>query len=66
MTYPIDLIFLDKSWQIKKIVKSLIPWRMAYSFSSNMVLEMAPGTINDLSLNTNMQLLWEEKECAHA
>ena len=66
MTYPIDLAFLDKHWKIRKIVKSLVPWRMAWSFGSNMVLEMSPGTIDKLNLNSNMQLIWKEKECPHA
>ena len=66
MTYPIDLAFLDKHWKIRKIVKSLVPWRMAWSFGSSMVLEMSPGTIDKLNLNSNMQLIWKEKECPHA
>jgi len=66
MTYPIDLVFLDKHWKIRKIVKSLVPWRMAWLFGSSTVLEMAPGTIDNLNLNMDMQLLWEEKECAQA
>jgi len=61
MTYPIDLAFLNKDWEIKKIVKSLVPWRMACSFGSNMVLEMPSGTIENLNLKTNMQLIWKEK-----
>ena len=63
MTYPIDLAFLNKDWEIKKIVKSLVPWHMAWSFGSNMVLEMTPGTIKNLNLDIDVQLLWEEKEC---
>ena len=66
MTYPIDLAFLDKHWKIRKIVKSLVPWRMAWSFGSNIVLEMSPGTIDKLNLNSDMQLIWKEKECPHA
>jgi len=66
MKYPIDLAFLDKDWEIKKIVKSLVPWRMASSFGSNMVLEMPSGTIEKLNLNASMQLIWMEKECPHA
>ena len=66
MTYPIDLAFLDKHWKIRKIVKSLVPWRMAWSFGSSMVLEMSSGTIDKLTLNTDMQLNWKEKECPHA
>jgi len=65
MAYPIDLAFLDKNWEIKKIVRSLIPWRMACSFGSKMVLEMPSGTIEKLNLNPNMQLIWMEKECPH-
>ncbi len=66
MTYPIDLAFLNKHWQIKKIVKSLVPWHMAWSFGSSMVLEMPSGTIESLNLDTNMQLIWKEKECLRA
>ncbi len=66
MTYPIDLAFLNKDWQIKKIVKSLVPWHMAWSFGSSMVLEMPSGTIESLNLDTNMQLIWKEKECLRA
>jgi len=65
MAYPLDLAFLDKNWEIKKIVRSLIPWRMACSFGSKIVLEMPSGTIEKLNLNTNMQLIWMEKECPH-
>ncbi len=64
MAYPLDLAFLNKDWQIKRIVKSLKPWRMAWSFTSNMVLEMSPGTIDRLNLDTNTRLLWEQRECA--
>jgi uncharacterized membrane protein (UPF0127 family) len=66
MAYPIDLVFLNKHWEIEKIVKSLVPWHMAWSFGSSMVLEMPSGTIESLNLNTNMQLIWKEKECLHA
>lgn len=63
MTYPIDLVFLDKHWRIRKIVKSLAPCRMAWSLGSSMVLEMTSGTVEYLNLKTNMQLIWEKKEC---
>ncbi|MCK5431096.1 MAG: DUF192 domain-containing protein [Gammaproteobacteria bacterium] len=66
MVYPIGLVFLDRHWQIKKIVKSLVPWRIAWSFGSNMVLEMTPETIESLNLDADVQLLWEEKECVQA
>ncbi|MEE8234176.1 MAG: DUF192 domain-containing protein, partial [Gammaproteobacteria bacterium] len=63
MAYPIGLVFLNKHWQVKKIVPSIVPYRMVWSFGSSMVLEMTPGTIESLNLNPDVQLLWEEKEC---
>jgi uncharacterized protein len=66
MAYPIDLAFLDKHWQVKKFIKSLDPWRMAWSFGSSMVLEMSSGTIDRLNLDIDTQLIWMEKKCSTA
>ena len=58
MQYTIDVLFLDKQLTIVKTVKSLKPWRMAASKSSNMVLELADDSINKLHLETGQQLEW--------
>ncbi|NOG59741.1 MAG: DUF192 domain-containing protein [Proteobacteria bacterium] len=62
MTYAIDLAFINKNWKIKKLVSSLMPFRMAYSPGTTMVVEMPVGTIEQLKLETGMTLLWEEKD----
>jgi uncharacterized protein len=58
MNYNIDLVFLDKQWNIVKIVKSLKPWRMSLSNSAFMVLELAANSIEKLQLATGQQLEW--------
>jgi uncharacterized membrane protein (UPF0127 family) len=64
MAYPIDLLFLDKDWAIKKMVHALHPWRLAYSFNAAMVLELMAGTLEHLHLSVGIKLSWEEKTCA--
>lgn len=63
MQYPLDLIFLNKNWQIKKLVSSLKPYRMAWSMGASMVIELLGGTLNELGLIPGTTLLWEETTC---
>jgi uncharacterized membrane protein (UPF0127 family) len=63
MAYPIDLLFLDQDWTVKKMVPALRPWRMAYSFNASMVLELMADTLEDLDLNVGRKLSWEENTC---
>jgi uncharacterized membrane protein (UPF0127 family) len=63
MQYPLDLIFLNKDWQIKKLVFSLKPYRMAWSLGASMVIEIRGGTLNELGLMPGTILLWEETTC---
>ncbi len=58
MSYAIDLVFLDKQWTIVKTVRALKPWRMAASNASNMVLELATDSLEQLQLVTGQQLEW--------
>jgi|APSaa5957512535_1039671.scaffolds.fasta_scaffold48990_3 uncharacterized protein len=60
MRYSIDVLFLDKQFNIVKAVKSLKPWRMAGSNLSSMVLELADDNINKLQLKTGQQLEWHD------
>lgn len=63
MKYPIDLIFLDKNWQIKKLVRSIKPCRIAWATGANMVVEMPGGTLDNFSIAPGMTLNWEENLC---
>ncbi len=58
MRYTIDVLFLDKQLTIVKTVKSLRPWRMAASYASSIVLELADGSINKLQLKPGQLLEW--------
>ena len=63
MKYPLDLIFLNKDWQIKKLVSSLQPYRMAWSVGASMVIEIQGGTLKELGIMPGITLLWEETIC---
>ena len=60
MRYPIDLIFLNREWQIKKFVFTLKPYRMTWATSAYMVVEMMAGTLDRLNLTQGLTLKWEE------
>src|ERR1700760_4876190 len=43
MRFPIDVIFLDRSRQVVKLVETLGPWRMASTRRAHAALELAAG-----------------------
>ncbi len=59
MTYDIDLVFLDKQWNIVKTVNALKPWRMSASHAASMVLELAAGSLEQLELTNGQKLEWQ-------
>lgn len=63
MRYPIDIIFLNRDWQIRKLVSSLKPCRIAWSGGASMVIEMADGTLDKLGLAPGVTLYWEKNKC---
>jgi uncharacterized protein len=64
MSYPLDLVFLDRDGRIRKLVPELKPWRASGCFGAFMTLELAPGTIERLSLAALDRLHWREREAA--
>ncbi len=60
MGYAIDLVFLDKQWNIVKTVNALKPWRISASRSANMVLELATGSLEQLQLTNGQKLEWHD------
>ena len=60
MRYPIDLIFLDRQWVIKKLVHALPPWRLAWSPGAHMVIELPGATLTQFDLESGTELLWED------
>ena len=43
MRFPIDVIFIDRDGRAVRIVRSLVPWRMAMSARAKAVIELAAG-----------------------
>lgn len=60
MGYRLDLVFLDKSGQIRKLVKALAPVRIAGSLAARATLELAPGTVDRIGLAEGDYLKWQE------
>jgi uncharacterized membrane protein (UPF0127 family) len=47
MQFPIDLVYLDRKFRIKKIRHSVRPWRLSACLSAHSVIELPAGTIRD-------------------
>jgi uncharacterized membrane protein (UPF0127 family) len=47
MKFPIDLIYLNRKNQIRKLRSDVPPWRLSACLSAHSVLELAPGTIRN-------------------
>ena len=63
MHYPIDLIFLNKNWKITKLVHSMKPCRLAWSWGAHMVIELVGGTLTRLEITQESKLIWEKSLC---
>lgn len=58
MRYALDLAFLDASETIVKLVRRLVPLRMAAAFGARATVEMAAGEIDRLELAVGDRLQW--------
>lgn len=48
MKFPIDVVFLDESLKIVKIIKNMKPWRISgFYFKAEQVLELRGNSISD-------------------
>jgi uncharacterized protein len=47
MRFPIDLVYLDRSYRIRKVRNAVGAWRMSACFSAYSVLELPAGTIRE-------------------
>ena len=45
MRFPIDLVYLDRKHQVRKVRSGVGPWRMSACWSAHSVLELAAGTV---------------------
>ncbi|MGA9670668.1 MAG: DUF192 domain-containing protein [Terracidiphilus sp.] len=47
MQFPIDLVYLDRKKQIKKLKSDVRPWRLSACLSAHSILELPSGTIRN-------------------
>jgi uncharacterized membrane protein (UPF0127 family) len=45
MQFPIDLVYLDRKKQIRKLRSAVSPWRISVCLSAHSILELPSGTI---------------------
>ena len=58
MRYALDLVFLDATGHVRKLVHHVKPLRCAGAFSANKTLELPAGSLATLRLNLGEQLTW--------
>jgi len=59
MRYKLDIIFLDKSGIVLKIVKNLSPLRLSIKISAGSTLELKSGEVERLGIEIGQRLTWE-------
>ncbi|MGA2886483.1 MAG: DUF192 domain-containing protein [Terracidiphilus sp.] len=47
MQFSIDLVYLDRKNQIRKVTSEVRPWRISACIRAHSVLELPPGTIRN-------------------
>lgn len=51
MRFPIDVLFLDREGQVKRVLLNLKPWRISpIVFGARTCVELPAGTLSDKSL----------------
>ena len=60
MKFPLDLIFLDAGFSVRKTVRNLSPWRMAMSLGAKYTVELPAGTLERVPVGRGDLLTIEE------
>jgi uncharacterized membrane protein (UPF0127 family) len=60
MHYPLDLAFLDRQGNIKKLASAVQPARLSGSIAAHCTLELAAGTLATMNLQQGDVLTWRE------
>ena len=58
MRYPIDIVYLDRQQQIRKIRPNLKPSRISWHLLARSVIELQAGAVKALDLRTGDELQW--------
>jgi uncharacterized membrane protein (UPF0127 family) len=59
MSYPIDVVYLNRDFQVVKTITKLNPWRVSACKTASMTLELAGGQADSLELVPTLELQWQ-------
>jgi uncharacterized protein len=59
MTYPIDIVYLDRNYRVLRTIDGLAPWRVSACKAARMTLELAAGQARALGVERSQQLQWQ-------
>jgi uncharacterized membrane protein (UPF0127 family) len=54
MRFAIDVVFIDRDGHAVKIVRNLPPWRIAAARRAHAVVELAAGSLRDVSVGDRL------------
>lgn len=66
MQFPIDLVYLDRNYRVKKVRRAVVPWRMSACLSAYSVIELPAGTISESQTTAGDKLEIAPAEAADA
>ena len=49
MKFPIDLVYLDRKNNVRKVRSTVMPWRISACLSAHSIIELPAGTIHKTS-----------------
>jgi uncharacterized protein len=66
MQFPIDLVYLDRSYRIRKVRSNVGPWRMSACLSAHSVIELPSGAIRETETQPGDQLEFSPAELSES
>lgn len=60
MTYSIDLVYLNKDFEVIKIYTNFAPWQMSACYGARHVLELPSDKVSRLNIKIGSSLIWKD------
>ena len=65
MRFDIDAVFVDDDGRAVKVVRNLVPWRIAATVSAHAVVEFAAGTLREQDVTVGDRLYLRDTDGDH-
>lgn len=62
MKFPIDLVYIDRKKQVRKVRHAVPAWRLSACFSAHSVIELPAGTVERTRTEPGDQLVIDKLE----